>query len=142
MQMGRRKRVPDAAIDSTGLEATCASAFFVRRRNTQESLWKKLVYRRSPKLSLVSDVRTHFILAYRVGKGPRTDVDEIQGLIDQAPKRVRLLMRIGTYELDRQFRAEPGQGIRLIFFVLMPDNLASGYRKRRIDFNKTKLKQT
>ncbi len=90
MQMGRRKRVPDAAIDSTGLEATCASAYFVRRRKTKDSPWKTIVYQRYPKLSLVSDVRTHFILAYRVGKGPRPDVDEFQGLIDQASKRVRL----------------------------------------------------
>ncbi|MFN3150452.1 transposase [Bremerella sp.] len=90
MQMGRRKRVPEAAIDSTGLEATCASAYFVRRRKTKDSPWKTVVYQRYPKLSLVSDVRTHFILAYRVGKGPRPDVDEFQGLIDQASKRVRL----------------------------------------------------
>lgn len=90
MQMGRRKRVPDAAIDSTGLEATCASAYFVRRRKTKDSPWKTVVYQRYPKLSLVSDVRTHFILAYRVGKGPRPDVDEFRGLIDQASKRVRL----------------------------------------------------
>ena len=70
MQMGRRKRVPDAAIDSTGLEATCASAYFVRRRKTKDSPWKTIVYQRYPKLSLVSDVRSHFILAYRVGNGP------------------------------------------------------------------------
>ncbi|PQO28495.1 hypothetical protein DTL21_28250 [Bremerella cremea] len=39
-QIGRRKRVPDAAIDSTGLEATCASAYFVRRRKTKDRPWK------------------------------------------------------------------------------------------------------
>ncbi|MBI1247096.1 transposase [bacterium] len=90
MQMGRRKRVPDAAIDSTGLEATCACAYFVRRRNTQESPWKTLSYRRYPKLGVVIDVASHFILSLRVGIGPRPDVDEFRGLIDQATKRVRL----------------------------------------------------
>ncbi|PQO30433.1 hypothetical protein DTL21_24065 [Bremerella cremea] len=88
--MGRRKRVPDAAIDSTRLEATCASGYFVRRRKTKDSPWKTVVYQRFPKLSLVSDVDKHFILAICVGNGPRPDVDEFQGLIDQAAKRVRL----------------------------------------------------
>jgi len=100
-----RKRVPDAVIDSTGLEASCASAYCVRRRNTQESPWKKLVYRRYPKLSLASDVRTHFILAYRVGNGPRPDVDEFQGLIDQASKRVRLHRVLA----DPGYDSEPNQ---------------------------------
>lgn len=63
---------------------------FLRRRKTKDSLWKTVVYQRFPKLSLVSDVGTHFILAVRVGNGPRPDVDDFQGLIDQAAKRVRL----------------------------------------------------
>ncbi|MHC2071122.1 transposase [Bremerella sp. T1] len=47
-QMGRRKRIADVAIDSTGLSATCASAYFVRRRNTLKSAWKTIVYHRYP----------------------------------------------------------------------------------------------
>ncbi len=62
----------------------------MRRRKTKDSRWKTVVYQRYPKLSLVSDFRSHFILAYRVGKEPHPDVDEFQGLIDQASKRVRL----------------------------------------------------
>ncbi len=43
------------------------------------------------RLSVISqDVRTHFILAYRVGKGPRPNVNEFRERIDQASKRVRL----------------------------------------------------
>ncbi len=32
LHLGRKKRVKRAAIDSTGLECTCASGYFVRRR--------------------------------------------------------------------------------------------------------------
>lgn len=63
---------------------------FLRRRKTKDSLWKTVVYQRFPKLSLVSDVCTHFILAVRIGNGPRPDIDEFRGLIDHAPRRVRL----------------------------------------------------
>ncbi|RCS41864.1 hypothetical protein DTL21_28245 [Bremerella cremea] len=38
----------------------------------------------------MSDVGKHFILAVRVGNGPRPDVDEFQELFGQAAKRVRL----------------------------------------------------
>lgn len=40
-QMGRRKRVNEAAIDSTGLGATSASPYFVQRRAARESPWKR-----------------------------------------------------------------------------------------------------
>ena len=56
----------------------------------KESPWKTVVYQRFPKLSLVSNIGTYFILAVRVGNGPRPDIDEFRGLIDLAAKRVRL----------------------------------------------------
>ncbi|MBI1249801.1 transposase [bacterium] len=40
-------------------------------------------------MGVVIDVASHFILSLRVGIGPRPDVDEFRGLIDQASKRVR-----------------------------------------------------
>ena len=51
-QMGRRTIVPDAAIDSTGLGATCASAYFVKRRSRKENPWKTMVYHRRRGLRL------------------------------------------------------------------------------------------
>jgi len=42
-QLKRCLRVPLAAIDSTGLECTAASAYFVRRRATVGSPWKSVV---------------------------------------------------------------------------------------------------
>ena len=90
VQMQRRTRVKEAAIDSTGLSATSASPYFVKRRATKDSPWKTITYRRYPKLGVVTDVTNHFILAFESGKGPYPDVGEFEGLIRQAAARVKL----------------------------------------------------
>ena len=88
--MQRRTRVEEVAIDSTGLGATSASAYFVKRRATKDSPWKPITYRRYPKLGVVTDVTNHFILAFESGKGPYPDVGEFEGLIRHAAARVKL----------------------------------------------------
>jgi hypothetical protein len=90
-QMGRRRRVSSAAIDSTGLQCGCASAYFVKRRKRVGSPWKTVVYHHYPKLAVVCDIDSHFILAFRAGRGPRPDVDEFRPLVADALGRVRLL---------------------------------------------------
>ena len=89
-QMQRKTHVDEAAIDSTGLNATSASAYFVKRRSTKESPWKTITYKRYPKLGVVMDVTTHFIIAFETGRGPYPDVGEFKGLIQQAAHRVKL----------------------------------------------------
>jgi len=89
-QMGRRRRVPTAAIDSTGLECSSASAYFVNRRKKVGTAWKKVVYHRYPKLGVVCDVQSHFIFAYEARRGPKPDVNEFKSLVAQALTRVRM----------------------------------------------------
>ena len=88
--MQRKTYVNEAAIDSTGLNATSASAYFVKRRSTKESPWKTITYKRYPKLGVVVDVTNHFIIAFGTGRGPYPDVGEFEGLIRQAAGRVNL----------------------------------------------------
>lgn len=88
--MGRRRYVRDAAIDSTGLSATSASPYFVKRRSRKGNPWKAVVYHRFPKLGVVSDVTNHFILVWKVGSGTRPDVAELRELITHASGRVNL----------------------------------------------------
>lgn len=88
--LGRKRRVPCAALDSTGLECSCASGYFVRRRAAVGTPWKTVVYHRYPKLAVVCDVQTHFVFAYRTGRGPKVDVVEFQPLLNEALSRVRL----------------------------------------------------
>jgi hypothetical protein len=91
LHFGRRRRVKSSAIDSTGMECSAASAYFVRRRNRVTGPWKSVVYHHYPKLGVVCDTSCHFILALRVGRGPRPDVDEFRPMIADALRRVRLL---------------------------------------------------
>jgi hypothetical protein len=103
LQMGRKKRVSKAAIDSTGLQCGTASSYFVRRRKKTDSPWKTVTYHRYPKLAIVCDTSNHFILASRVGSGPRPDVDEFRPLVADALKRVRMT----TMVADAGYDSEP-----------------------------------
>jgi hypothetical protein len=88
MHYGRRRRVKSSAIDSTGLECTAASGYFVKRRHRVSEPWKTVVYHRYPKLGVVCDTSCHFILSIRVGRGPRPDVDELVPLLTDALRSV------------------------------------------------------
>jgi hypothetical protein len=90
LHMGRRRRVERSAIDSTGFECTSASGYFVRRRVRVAQPWKSVVYHHFAKLGIVCDGDDHFILACRVGRGPRPDVDEFRPLVAEALRHVRL----------------------------------------------------
>jgi hypothetical protein len=69
--LGRRRRGTRTAIDSTGLESTAASGYFVHRRRYIGDPWKAVIYHRFPKIGIVCDVQTHFILSAEVGRGPK-----------------------------------------------------------------------
>jgi hypothetical protein len=101
--MKRRRRVKRAAIDSTGLECTSASGYFVRRRQYVGGRWKSVVYHRFPKLGVVCDGDDHFILACRAGRGPRPDVDEFRPLVAEAVRIVSL----SQLTADAGFDSEP-----------------------------------
>jgi DDE family transposase len=98
----RRRRVKLAAIDSTGLECTCASAYFIRRRVRRDQPWKTVLYHRFAKLTLVCDTREHLILAYRTGRGPRPDVDEFRPLLAQALEMTGLGTLLGDAGFDSE----------------------------------------
>lgn len=88
--LGRKRRIARAAIDSTGLDSSAASAYFVNRRRYVGGPWKTVVYHRYPKLSLVCDVDSHFIIACQTARGPKVDIKEFQPLVTEALARVRL----------------------------------------------------
>jgi hypothetical protein len=103
--LGRKRRVRSAAIDSTGLQAGCASAYFAKRRKygkESAKAGKKVTYHRFPKLALVCDTRDHYILAMHAGRGPRPDVDEFRPLVDQARRRVRMLRIVADAGYDSE----------------------------------------
>ena len=90
LHLGRKRRVKRSAIDSTGLECSAASGYFVRRRSRVAEPWKTVVYHHYPKLGLVCGTDDHFIFASHAGRGPRPDVDEFRPLVAEALRIVRL----------------------------------------------------
>jgi hypothetical protein len=101
--MGRKRRIRRAAIDSTGLESSAASGYFVRRRRYVGGPWKTVVYHRFPKLGVVCDVEAHFILAAQEGRGPKPDVADFRPLVSAALARVG----IGRIAADAGYDSEP-----------------------------------
>jgi hypothetical protein len=112
-----RRMVRSAAIDSTGLECSAASAYFVQRRKRAGEAWKTVAYHRYPKLGLVSDNDRHFILAMRVGRGPRPDVDEFAALVKGARRTIKMARMVADagYDSEGNHRlAREQYGIRTI----------------------------
>jgi hypothetical protein len=99
---GRRRRVRSSSVDSTGLECSAASGYFVRRRSRTSQPWKTVVYHHYPKLGVVSDNDRHFILAMRVGRGPRPDVDEFAPLVDEARRAIRIVQMAADAGYDSE----------------------------------------
>lgn len=117
LHLGRRQRVKRAAIDSTGLECSCASGYFVRRRKRVGDPWKTVVYHRYPKLGLVCGTDDHFIFASHAGRGPRPDVDEFRPLVAEALRIVQLsqLAADAGYDSEPNHKfARDKHGIRTI----------------------------
>jgi hypothetical protein len=115
--MGRRQRVPTAAIDSTGMECSSASGYFVNRRKKVGAPWKKIIFHRYPKLGVVCDVQSHFIFAYDARSGPRPDVDELKSLVDQALDRIRITTLLADAGYDSESNhsfARDDHGIRSV----------------------------
>jgi hypothetical protein len=101
--LGRKRRVERAAIDSTGLECSCASGYFVRRRHRVEDPWKAVVYHHYPKLGVVSGTDDHFIYAFQASRGPRPDINEFRPLVADAMRRIR----ISQLAADAGYDSEP-----------------------------------
>ncbi len=148
-QMGRRLRAPTAAIDSTGMECSSASAYFVRRRKKVGEAWKKVVYHRYPKLGVVCDVTSHFIFAYEARRGPKPDVDEFESLVEQALTRIRITTILADAGYDSESNhsfARDEHGIRSVIPAKHgrpTTKPASGHYRRQmqVHFNRDAYRQ-
>ena len=134
--MQRRKRVVNSAIDSTGLSATSASAYFIKRRAIKSGPWKTITCHRYPKLGVVTDVASHFILAYEAKRGPCPDVGEFQALIRQASRRVKLANVLADAGYDSEPNHQYARGELALRTIIPPkagrptSKPASGYYRR------------
>jgi Transposase DDE domain len=101
--LGRRRRVPLAAFDSTGLECGRRSHYYVRRRSAKDSKPQRIRYTRYAKLEAAFDCGTHLLLAAIPRRGPSVDTDRFVPVLEEALRRVKLL----TVLADAGFDSEP-----------------------------------
>jgi hypothetical protein len=87
--LGRRKRLKLAAMDSTGMDYGRRSAYYVRRRHAGQSKAKRVYYSHFAKLEASFDCKSHLILAARMSRGPRPDVDCFKPLLDATLETAR-----------------------------------------------------
>jgi Transposase DDE domain len=85
------RRVHLAAMDTSGFESQHASRYYTHRRKMTGKYGRKrrVVYRRYPKLGLVCETRSHFILAARASQGPQPDFGDFEPLLREAVLRAR-----------------------------------------------------
>ena len=88
--MGRKRRVPLAAIDSTGLESRHASRYFIHRRSRVPNLWQTTQYTRYPKLGLLVDCSNHVVLGYLTDQGPKPDIRDLAPTLSRTSGHVRI----------------------------------------------------
>ena len=87
-----RRRVHLAAMDTSGFESRHISRYYAWRRKTtgKDGRTRHVLLRRYPKLGLVCDAASHFIVAARASQGPRPDFGDFQPLLSEAHARAEL----------------------------------------------------
>jgi Transposase DDE domain/Transposase domain (DUF772) len=98
----RKRRVPLAAVDGTGLESRPTSQYYVKRRSRGGDHDQETTYGKYPKVVFVVDCTSHMILAAVPGRGPGSDLVPFGRALSQAVGRAR----IGTLLADADFDAE------------------------------------
>jgi hypothetical protein len=98
----RKRRVPLAAVDGTGLESRHVSRYYVKRRSNTGSETQETTYAKYPKVVLVTDCHSHMVLAAVPGRGPASDLVHFKAALRQAAGRAR----IGTLLADADFDGE------------------------------------
>jgi transposase len=98
----RKRSVPLASVDGTGLESRHVSRYYVKRRSSSGDRSQEITYAKYPKAVLVIDCKSHMILSAVPGRGPCSDLVQFRSALDQAV----LQARIGTLLADAGFDAE------------------------------------
>jgi hypothetical protein len=134
-------RIEAAAIDSSGFEAQLASAYFVKRRaknGLKTGVWQTTTYRTFPKLAIVADTASHFILSATTHRGPAPDFDLWQPTLDEATRRLPIKRLLADAGFDAEWihaAARLVYGVRMIIPAehgRPSAQLPSGYYRRRM----------
>jgi hypothetical protein len=122
---------PEAAIDSTGLEATVRSAHYARRLRDGGRRYRLPKF---PKLTLVCHNKTHLIASALAGVGPSYDFPLFKPALLSAAWNLdidRLLGDSGYDSESNHVMARQGLGIRSTVIKLNPRNRGRRWPKAR-----------
>src|SRR5262249_42227693 len=98
----RKRRIPLAAVDGTGLESRHTSRYYVKRRASTGDRDQITTYAKYPKVVFVLQCASHMILSAVPGRGPCSDLVQFNSALEQSARRAR----IGTLLADADFDAE------------------------------------
>jgi len=98
----RKKRVPLAAVDGTGIGSRHVGRYYVERRSKAGTGTQETTYSKYPKVVPVADCHSHPVLAAVPGRGPASDLVLFKAALKQAVGRAR----IGTLLADADFDGE------------------------------------
>lgn len=108
-----------AAIDSTGLDASYISRYFVRRRRSKlYNLWEDTIYRRWPKLSIVCDCSNHLILSAITTRGPSVDINQFRKTLKSAVDKVTIEKILADAGYDSQGNHEYAREVQQIESII------------------------
>ena len=136
-----------AAIDSTGLDTTYTSRYFVRRRRVKGlNIWEDAIYRRFPKLSIVCNCHDHLILSAVTTRGPSPDVNQFRKTLELATEKVKIKTILADAGYDSQGNHEYARDVQNIESIIpaklgRPTKFGLPFRGKyrelmRNDFNK------
>ena len=86
----RRRRVPLAAVDGTGMESRHVSRYYVRRRSKTGTGTQETTYARYPKAVPVTGRRTHLVLAAMPSRGPALELVLFKRTLKDAAGRLTI----------------------------------------------------
>jgi hypothetical protein len=113
----RKRRVPLAAVDGTGMESRHTSRYYVKRRSRTGSGTQEATYATYPKVVLVTDCQSHLVLAAVPGRGPGSDLQQFEAALRDAVGRARIGTLLGDADYDAEWvheHARTTYGIRTI----------------------------
>jgi hypothetical protein len=99
----RKRRVPLAAVDGTGMETRHTSRYYVKRRSRTGSETQATTYSKYPKVVLVTDCQSHLVLAAVPGRGPASDLQQFEAAIKEAAGRARIGTLLGDADYDAEW---------------------------------------
>jgi hypothetical protein len=111
----RKRRVPLAAVDGTGLESHHVGRYFTKRQADGKAGGDR-TYAHFPKVVFVVDCASHMILSAVPGRGPATDLVQFGRAFSQAARRARIDVLLADADFDAEWlhKAVRSHGVRTI----------------------------